>query len=299
MRVAVVWNPTGGRGASARLRGVAEREFQRLGVHAVWVATTEPGTGASLAAEFVRQGEKVVVAAGGDGTVSQVATGLVGKGTAMAVLPFGTGNDLCRCLGIGTDVREACRAIAEERTEPVDVGHWSTVDAEGVFVNVAGCGFDGDVAHRINTEFRWAKGRTAYLLAILKSLRRYRPVQVAMTVDGQEHVGPVMLCAVANATSYGGGLRIAPAASLTDGLLDVVRVGAVGKLEFLRNFPRLMRGQHLDHPRVRHMHGHSVSIQTDPPVPLLVDGELVPGGAASIEVIPRALRLVVPAKLVL
>ena len=176
----------------------------------------------------------------------------------------------------------------------VDVARWQSQDKEGVFINVAGSGFDGEVARMINEDLRNLNGSLAYYVAILRTLARFKPIEVEVEVDGVRDVGTAMLCAVANATSYGGGLRIAPGASLTDGLLDVVRVGDLGKLEFLMNFPKLLSGTHLNHPKVKHLRGKSVVLRTAADVPFLVDGELTPGGEVRIDVVPNALGVLFP-----
>ena len=292
MRTAVVWNPHGGRGRATRLKPRAEALLSSMAAH--WVETTGPGSAAAQASYLARSGFELVVAAGGDGTVSQVAAGLLGTGATLAILPFGTGNDLARCVGIGTSVEVACQAISGGRTQNVDVARWSCAGRDGTFINVAGGGFDGEVAHAVNNDFRWTSGSFAYLLAIFRTLAQYKPIDVEVEVDGEKDAGKAMLCAVANATSYGGGLRIAPTASLTDGKLDVVRVGELGKMEFVLNFAKLMRGTHLSHPKVKHLRGSSVTLRTPDDVPFLVDGELLPGGDVRIEVMPRVLPLVFP-----
>lgn len=292
MKVAVLWNPRGGRGRATRLKPQAEAALAVLAPR--WVETRGGAHTTEQARRLVEEGFETVVAAGGDGTVGQVAAGLVGSETSLAVLPFGTGNDLSRCLGIGTDVVRACAAITAGRVTAIDMAEWSSPGGPGHFVNVAGCGFDGEVARTINEGFSKVSGQAAYLLAILRTLRRYQPVPVRVEVDGQVDEGPAMLCAVANATSYGGGLRIAPTASLDDGLLDVVRVGALSKAEFLANFSKLLKGTHLAHPKVTHLRGRSIKLTAPASAPFLTDGEMVPGGEVSVDVLPKALHVVVP-----
>lgn len=292
MRVAVLWNPKGGRGRAVRLRPQAEALLAPLAPR--WLETAGDGGAIAQARQLAADRFDVVVAAGGDGTVGQVAQGLLGSQTTLAVLPLGTGNDVARHLGIGTDLSVACATITAGRTQRIDAAEWKSAGAGGTFINVAGCGFDGEVARAINQGFKNVTGQTAYLLAILRTLRDYRPVEVRVEVDGQIDEGPAMLCAVANTSSYGGGLRIAPTASVTDGLLDVVRVGALGKAEFLANFPKLLKGTHLSHPKVNHLRGRSVRLVAPADATFLTDGEVVPGGEVTVNVLPNALEIVVP-----
>jgi diacylglycerol kinase (ATP) len=235
-----------------------------------------------------------VVAVGGDGTLSQVLQGIATSNVSLALVPAGTGNDFARTLGIGTSSERAIQALAGGQRVAVDLGRWTCGERHGVFLNVAGCGFDAMVAERINTGFRRLHGQTAYLAAVLNTLAKFQPVGLTLEIDGQRLESVATLCAVANAQSYGGGLRIAPTALINDGLLDVILVERLSTFEFLRSFPQLIKGQHLTHPKVRHFRGKHIRIAHSH-TPFLVDGELVPGGAVDITVMPRALSMVVPA----
>ena len=289
-RIAVLRNPASGRGSARPWAGIRAR----LGGMRV-VETTSAEDLASWSRRLVEEGYDVVAAAGGDGTINGAAQALVGSPTALAVLPTGTGNDFARTLGIGTDLGAALAALGEGRVAEIDVGRWIQGESAGYFVNVAGCGFDAAVADTINRGVRGLRGRSAYLAAIGLTLRRYRPLRLSLVVDGEPLQAEAMLCALANAQSYGAGLRIAPMADLRDGLLDLVLVGPLGRTEFLRNLPGVGTGRHMGHPQVSHRSFRALTIQSAPPSPFLVDGEMLPPGAVGVEVLPQALRCVVPA----
>jgi diacylglycerol kinase (ATP) len=161
-------------------------------------------------------------------------------------------------------------------------------------MNIAGCGFDSMVAERINRGFRGLRGKTAYLAGMLATLASYRPSQLSLRVDGVEITTPAMLCAIANARCYGGGIQVAPMASILDGVLDLVIVGEFGRIEFLRAFPQVLKGTHLKHPKVRHFPFRKLEISSSPPIPFLVDGELVGAVPTRVEVVPGALKIVFP-----
>jgi diacylglycerol kinase (ATP) len=221
--------------------------------------------------------------------------GVLGSKAALGVLPLGTGNDFSRAIGVGPDLESAIQALKANQIKRIDVGKWQQGGRCGHFVNVAGCGFDAAVANRVNEGYRRLRGRTAYMAGIVQTLFSFRPTNLSLIVDGDLVYGRAMLCAFANATSYGGGMQIAPTAELSDGYLDLIIVGELGKLEFLWSFPRLLRGTHLSHPKVSHRRFRHLEILSDPPVPILVDGELLRPGPLTVEVVPAALDVVVAA----
>lgn len=295
MRVGVIRNPVSGRGRGAAAWNKAALSLRSRFPDLTELHTTGNDSAKSQTEELIASGCELVIAAGGDGTVCGVLQGLVGTGAALAVMPFGTGNDFSRTLGIGTDMERAIDAIFENRRLPVDVGRWEQVNRSGYFLNVAGCGFDACVADRINSGFRRLSGRPAYLAAILATLRKFEPFDLQITIDGADRVSErAMMCAVANAKSYGGGLLIAPSASLTDGLLDLVLVKAMSRGEFLTNFLKVLKGTHIGHPKVQTWRSRHMRLDSGPATPFLIDGELLPAKATTFEVMADRLEVVVP-----
>ncbi|MGV3615230.1 MAG: diacylglycerol/lipid kinase family protein [Fimbriimonas sp.] len=285
--ILVIRNPASGRGRAERRWAEALPRF--LEANATVVATERPGHATELAR--AAPAGSLVVAAGGDGTVAEVVQGLVGQNVDLAVMPLGTGNDLARSLGFGTDLAAATQAALEGEAHPIDLYRWTCGGRTGYAANVAGCGFDAVVARRINEGYRWLRGTQAYVAAVVESLARYQPTPIRIAVDHEIVETTAMLVAVANAQSYGGGMKVAPDALLDDGLLDVVIVEGLGRVAFLRAFPQVFRGTHVSHPKVRVLRGERVTVEAEPPLPVLADGELVGVTPASFEVVPGALRV--------
>lgn len=306
----IILNPTAGRGRGARYRPQLEATLERAarlksssdGSVTRWriVETTGADSAAQLARMAADNGADIVVAAGGDGTCGAVVNGLMGSGARLGILPFGTGNDLARFLGIAPvhgsgqsskHLELAVRHILLGTPHPVDVGR---VNGRW-FINVAGCGFDAVVADRINRGFRQLHGTPAYIAATLQSLVSFKAAHLRLTLDGETHELRAMLCAVANAQGYGGGMRVAPDAVMDDGLFDLCVIEEAGRWEFMRAFPLVFKGTHVTHPKVRMFRARHVVLESDPPLPVLVDGEIIGTTPAEFTLAPRALEIMMPA----
>jgi diacylglycerol kinase (ATP) len=224
----------------------------------------------------------VVFAAGGDGTLSQVLGGLLDSGIPAGLIPAGTGNDLARTLGLSLDPETAARSALVGHAAPVDLMRLN--DGAQWAVNVLGVGFDARVAVRCNRRSRLMGGLPAYLLSVAGELMTFHTTRLHLEVDGQTWEGPMLLCAIANATSYGAGMRIAPQARANDGLLDVVLVHPVSRLGFMRAFPQVFRGTHLGHPAVQVFRGRQVRVQTAEAEPINVDGDIAGTTPLTVEV---------------
>ncbi len=296
-QVTVVLNPASGRGEGRKCRAQLEaalanavnRTEQRPTTWKI-VETAKSGDGTVLAREAAEQGAEVVAAAGGDGTLGEVLNGLAGSTAHLGLIPLGTGNDFARQVGIPRNLSSAVDILMCGVPQPVDLGRTH----DRWFINVAGCGFDAVVAQRVNSGFRFLKGTNAYIAAVLHSLMHFKPVSMRLTIDGEVHTLRAMLCAVANAGFYGGGMHIAPDAQINDGLFDLCLLQEAGTLEFLRAFPQVFRGTHVTHPKVTMLRGKHILIETDPPTPLLVDGDLC--GVTPVEFLlyPSAIHVLGP-----
>jgi len=293
MRAALVTNPRAGNGKGMRAARQAQAVLREAGWRVAIAATEGPGDGTRLAEQAAGALCGVVLACGGDGTLSEVLAGLRGTTVVAGVIPAGTGNDFCRTVGIHPDPARAARQLLEGEIAAVDM--LAVGDSTLLSVNIVGTGFDARVAQRINRRRRLTAGRLAYLSAVGQELLRYRPGAFRVEADGMQWEGPALLVAVANARSYGAGMLIAPQARIDDGLLDVVVVEDMGRWAFLRAFPRVFRGAHLDHPAVHTWQGREVTVTSlGDPMPVLVDGDIRCETPLAIRVIPRAARMLLP-----
>lgn len=263
MRAALIVNPTSGGGRGWRVLGQAAPLMARAGLHPEVVMCTNGDEPGALARQAAAAGHRLVVAVGGDGQAAAVAEGLVGSDTIFALLPAGTANDYARTLGIPRgDVRAAVETIAAGRTALVDTVKVKVADRERHFLNVVGTGFDAAVAGRAE-RIPILRGAGRYVLAIMAELPRFRAATITLEVDGATRELRAMMVAIANGVSYGGGMRVAPMATLDSGRLEVCVVGEVSKPEFLRAFPKVFRGTHVTHPAVTMLSGRVVRISAD------------------------------------
>jgi YegS/Rv2252/BmrU family lipid kinase len=265
--------------------------------------TERGGDGRRLATEEAAAGRRLVVAVGGDGTISEVADGLVWAGYAgeMAVIPRGTGGDFRRTLELPTDVGQAARHAREAQAHPIDVGRATLVGNDGAplvrhFVNVASFGFSADVATRANASSKRLGARASFLAATFRSLVSYDNVEVLMRADGEveEQRRTVLLGAVGNGCFFGGGMKICPGSCLDDGVFDAVMVGDFGRMEIVTKIGRLYEGTHLSLKEVTAARVRRLQVRPVDPeavVPVELDGETPGRLPATFEIVPRVLRL--------
>jgi diacylglycerol kinase (ATP) len=256
--------------------------------------TRGPGHATTLAREAARAGVPLVVAVGGDGTLNEVVNGLVPlrqeHPATVGALMTGRGRDACRNLGLLRDPRRAAGRLLDGRVVERDVGVARWPAGERLFLGWAGAGFDAAVAARAGRR----GGRLAYLRALLTTLRDYQPVETMVSLDGVDTwAGPTASVVVCNGRSFGGGMRIAPAARADDGVLDVIRLGALGRTELARWLPTVFWGGHLANPKVQTARAVRVRVVAAPPVPVQVDGELGAHTPLDVSILPRVLRLLV------
>ena len=291
MRALLVHNPTAGGGRASGLLGAVAGRLRAAGVE-VSEHATRSLEDARLAACEAAAAVEAVVAVGGDGTVGACAGGLADAGpgatAALGVVPAGGGNDAARSLGLPPrDPLAAAALLPRLRRRPADLARVG----ERRFLVVAGAGFDAEVNRLANQRLAWARGRARYAGAVLAQLAVGRPAGFRLTLDGHARELRGWLVAVANCQSYGGGMRVAPQARLDDGHLDVVVVGDVGKGEFLRTFPKVFSGRHVEHPAVTVHQARRVELAADRDLVVYADGE--PAGAlpAAFEVHPAAVTV--------
>ncbi|MCO5065159.1 MAG: diacylglycerol kinase family lipid kinase [Rhizobiaceae bacterium] len=308
MKIGVVLNPVAGGGRLKRRWPQIEAALKLHCTELDMRETEEAGDGERLALAFAGQGCELVIAAGGDGTASEVADGLLqaraetGTAVALGILPCGTGTDFARGLGLPLDPVEAAKRIVGATPRAIDAGRVSFIDDHGAlasrhFINVASVGISGATDRAVNADLR--KGRVSakalfYWRTVVEFLRfRFQDVRIAVD-DAEPFEARVALVSACNGRYFGAGMMIAPDAELDDGQFDVVIVRASGKLGLLRDLRLLYGGRHRNHHAVTILRCRKLVVEPMDAtnVPLVdADGEAPGYAPATFEVLPGALLL--------
>jgi YegS/Rv2252/BmrU family lipid kinase len=305
-RTLVIANPWSRNGATGRRwQGVEARVREVLGPVEV-EHTRGPRDAERIAREAARAGVERILVAGGDGTLSEVASGLVAACLAdrveIGVLPLGTGGDFLRSADLPRDLEGALSCIAAGATRSLDAGRVRFLGHEGepreaCFVNVSSFGISGLTDEIVNQTTKVFGGTVSFLIGTIRAILQYQSENVRVIVDGEvAHDGPLVLATAANGRFFGGGMRVAPEAEVDDGLFDVVILSQLSIAELLRKLPLIYRGTHLGDPAVSLWRGRVVEAQAPPGrVKLELDGEPLGSLPATWELLPGVLTLLGPA----
>jgi diacylglycerol kinase (ATP) len=271
--------------------------------------TERPGDGRRLAALGAKEGRELIIACGGDGTISEVANGILESASdvELGILPSGTGGDFRRTLNIPTRAADAARTLRNGRTRRIDVGRATYLNHEGAqesryFLGVASLGMSTHIIARVKesgsrwlpaTRSGWLGGKLSFALSTAQTtLSPPRTAVVVQLNDGREQRLTVSNLCIANARYFGGGMKVAPDARLDDGQFDVITINDLGSLKILTNAHKLYRGTHLEMEQVHQAHARVVvarPTRKNEKVMIEIDGELPGHLPAKFEILPRAL----------
>ena len=290
-RCALVVNPTAGRGRAGRLVPTVSAALREAlpGTELTIVESRDVEHAESACRQAVADAATVLVM-GGDGMAHLGVNACAGTGVPLGVLPAGTGNDLCRGLGLPLQIRDAVKALARGLTHSVDLAHVTKPDGAERWVGcVVSSGFDSRVALR-TAAMTVSIGPLAYAWSALAELRTFSPLAYRLSIDGERRDLPAMAVFVANAEFFGGGMRAAPGASVTDGLLDLTVIHPVSRAVLLRLLPSLYSGRFVRHPAVEQLRAREVIVDGDGLIGS-GDGELLGDVPLTVRTVPNALTV--------
>jgi YegS/Rv2252/BmrU family lipid kinase len=306
-RTLLVVNPASRAGATERRFAVIERELRAaLGDYdAAW--TKGPRDAVRIAREAATAGYGRLLVGGGDGTASEIATGLLGAGSnedvTLGFLPLGTGGDLLRTLGVPRALGGALEILRAGKTREIDAGRLDYRDDDGLpastfFVNETSVGLAGLVAQLVTRGTKALGATGSFLLGTVRAIVRHQPYAARVRVDGQlAHEGALVLATASNGRYFGGGMQVAPNASLDDGLFHSVIIPGMPTPELLVRLPSLYSGHHLTAPGVRELRGRVLEVEplgAALPQRFECDGEPLGTTPLRAQIVPRALRVIAP-----
>ncbi len=301
-------NPRASSGKSVKIwNGVCDRMInENIGI--ITANTNCPNHATDLAASAVQKGYRKFIGVGGDGTINEIVNGLLKQREVpsheiiLTQFPIGTGNDWCRSLSIPLNPDAVISLIKNEMTMRHDVGlahyqHNSSKQSR-YFINMAGMGFDAYVAQKANMAKQQGRSSSfSYITSLLASLFQYHSSNADLKIDDNPHHLRLFSMNAAIGRFSGGGMMPAPKAIPNDGVLDFTIIQDMSKLDVLRNIKGLFDGSFITHPKVHRATGMRMSLDSDPPIGLELDGESAGQSPITIEIVPNALQVIIPEKI--
>ena len=301
MKAQLILNPAAGYREALRDLQRAIEHLEGRGWEITLRETRGRGDATTYARETVAAGFQAVIVVGGNGTINEAVNGLAGSDVALGVLPMGTGNVWAAEIGLlptptplyRPDLLASARTLTEGQTHRIDLGR----AGDRYFLLWAGVGIDAQVTREVETELQAMKRRLgpwAYALASLTIAWRFVGTRATLLIDGRKVRHRVILVLISNAQLYAGTARVAARARLDDGLLDVCCFKGHGFLTTLRHLASVVTRHHLRDPQVEYYHARRITIHTSRPLPVQVDGDPIGATPMAFEVVPKALKVIVP-----
>jgi YegS/Rv2252/BmrU family lipid kinase len=292
--IPLIANPAAGGGRCGAKIDEAVKRLATGGVTVEVLRTNGPGHASALARRCWEEGKRTVLCAGGDGTTYEVVNGLFPhKGDVrptLGILPLGTGNSFIKDFGIRSE-DDAFRAVLSPSRKAVDVIRGDHTKGAIHFVNLLSVGFTSDVGATTNRRFK-PLGPAGYAVATVLEVARLKSRSFPHTLDGGPvDAAPYVFLSFNNSRCTGGDMQMAPDANVSDGMLDVIRVGDLTRLELLTTFPKIYKGTHLEHPKNSSARAKVVEFDLPGPLGVMVDGEVLTLHLRKLTVLPSALEI--------
>lgn len=270
-RARIIYNPTAGREIFKRRIADVLQKLEQAGYEASCHATTGAGDATAAARTAVERKYDVVICSGGDGTINEVVNGLAEQEyrPKLGIIPTGTTNDFARALHIPRDIDAAVDVIVQGDTIPMDIGRMN----DNYFINIAGGGKLTELTYEVPTKMKTVLGQLAYYLKGMEMLPSIRATDVSIEYDGKLFEGEIMLFLVALTNSVGGFEKLAPDASINDGLFSLLILKKTNLAEFIRVATLALRGEHIDDPHVIYTKANHIKVKSKEKVQLNIDGE--------------------------
>ncbi len=289
MSYKIIANPVAGKGRAISLTHQVRSILKERGAESDVVLTKAPGDAADIARSAAQRGWEVIVSLGGDGTISEVISGLVGTESTLGIISCGRGNDIARSLGVPTDIEQAVNTLLTGERRKIDVG----LEKDQVFAHIAGVGFSAEVSSQANN-MRKLRGSLAFLAATYRTLSRLKARQVRIELDNEVIETKVVSITLSNMKYAGGGMVFAPNAVVDDGLFDVCIVREIGKVGFALTFPQMYKDSGPKHPALSRYRSSVVRIFSENPMEKMFDGNINGKTPLEAKILSKAIEVLVP-----
>ncbi len=304
-KIFAVVNPVSANGKTGKNWPEIERFLEKNEINFISTQTEYPEHSVALVRDAIERGYKYIMSVGGDGTVNEVVNGffknerLINPEVKLIIFSQGTGSDFIKSLGITNSKKEIIKIIKNGQEKLVDIAKVNYINNEGYkaeryFVNISDAGIGGETVARVNNSSKFFGGIITYLFGALKTLALYNNKNFEMTIDGQKIVDrKINSIMVANGSYFAGGMEIAPEADVNNGLLNLVVLGDLSKIEIIKNLYKAYTGSHLSHPKIESYQGKEIYITAKEEVLLNVDGESVGKLPAHFKIFSSKLKVLV------
>jgi len=259
--------------------------------------TNHPKHAVEIAKQQTNENADVIVAVGGDGTIHETLNGILSvhnKKPLLAILPNGTGNDFMRTRQHFKNPQQFIHAVLSNKIESIDIGQITSSSGIHYFINIADIGFGGAVIHTLAKQRKIVGGKFAYSLAILKTFFTYKKTVLKISTPGFMHESATFMAIFCNGSIFGSGLTIHPGAKVNDGQLNVVIIGNVSLLDYLRYLPKLKKGKFIHHPEVHYLEYNEITVESQTPQWTETDGEIATNENIKVTLIPNGIELLLP-----
>ncbi|NKB23564.1 MAG: YegS/Rv2252/BmrU family lipid kinase [Kiritimatiellae bacterium] len=303
--VFVIFNPTAGRYHAARRKSRLIHTLSAARIPFELEQTLHPGHARQLAQQGAETGHKIIVAVGGDGTVNEIVNGMLEADTStkekssLAIVPMGSGNDFAVNVGPPLALNRVAQAILRGKTRSVDIGYvqWNhnQISTKRFFANNLGIGFEAEINIK-SKKIKWIRGMPLYFCAALWAMHKTIYSQIDMSWkddEGKLHSvsQPLLMISIANGSRTGGGFRLIPSAIIDDGVLDLGTISPINRFQFLSLLLKVIRGTHIDEPRVTFSRCKKLTITCGKPLPVHTDGDVITEHASEVHVTLHDKRL--------
>ena len=292
MKLLLIVNPAAGKNRGKKAIEKADPLLEKKGIQYEAKFSEFPGHAIEIARGFDPSSFDGIIAVGGDGTLFETLNGLLKKHQNFDIpvgqIPVGTGNSFIKDLDIHS-IADAVEKIARGKTRKVDVGWFQYPEGEHYFINLLGTGFVANVAHRAG-KYK-ALGPLSYVIGVFEEVARLQPIPIEMTIDGTIYQRDYIFAEICNSTKTGGNMIMAPDAKIDDGLLDVILLNDISKLNLLKIFPRIFKGTHVHDSHVETFKAKHIKIATETPQRLTPDGEVFGSTPIEVSILPNKINM--------